>query len=124
MSFHPTGKRTTTSTEGKQLTFHYTGEYYLPDTDKKHFFKERGWFETHPFIVSTTTVHYDCGEIYSTRFGIPCRERYNNGLVGYQNFHGFKTLAEAQEEYKLRKRLTTKIGIYAYCDVFLIDLEN
>lgn len=113
--FNPSGTRTTNSTEGKRVSFSYTGKYYLPDTDKKEFFKG---IINEPYIVAYTTIRYDKGTyINSTRL-----TEYDNGFVGHQSFQGFNTLEDAREDYELRKRLTRKYGVHAYCDVFLIEM--
>ena len=102
-------KRTATTTEGKQVSFKYDGTYYLPTSDFKG-------ITTSPFLVAYTTVKGDRG----TRIVGNYIEEYDNGLVGYQNFQGFDTLDEAYKDFELKKKLTPKLGVYAYCDVFII----
>lgn len=104
--------RTTTTTEGKRVSFKYDGTYYLPTSD----FSDFKDITTSPFLVAYTTVKGDRG----TRIVGNYIEEYDNGLVGYQNFQCFDTLDEANKDFELKKKLTPKLGVYAYCDVFII----
>ena len=117
------GHRVTKSTENKKIAFSYEGDYYFPGTDKKEFFKNK-FSKNSPYIVAYTTVITDCGTKEETSFGIPCLVKYDNGYIGCQSFQAFNNAEEARKDYELKKKLTAKPGIKAYCDVFLIDLTE
>lgn len=111
--------RETTTTEGRRISFDVDNHYYTPLCDKSLVFD--GLFKDHKFCVCYTKVCYDSGYREETRFGTPQLVHYDNGLVAYQNMNFFNDKKEAEEDFNNRKKLTPKLGVYAYADVFLVE---
>lgn len=112
--------RTTTTTDGKRTSFSYDGEYYLPDS--KNLQEVFNGFDKCSACVAYTTINGEYEE--EMHYGYPSVDRKYKGLVGYQNFNFFKTIEEAKEDYANRKRLSTKVGIDGYADVFMVINKN
>ena len=108
-------KRTSVCTDGVKRTFYVDDCYYTPDNvDLDDIFNG---FESCVACVAYTTIKEDkgCNIDPST-----CRiDKYDNGLVGYQNHHYFNSIDEAREDYKKRKKLSAGIMTVGYCDVYL-----
>lgn len=113
------GIRQTTTTEGRRISFDVDNNYYTPLCDKSLVFD--GLFKDYKFCVCYTKVCNDSGYREETRFGIPQLVHYDNGLVGYQCFNYFNDRKEAENDFDGRKKLTPKLGVYAYADVFLVE---
>ena len=110
--------RKTITTECKEIKFQYDGDYYVNGLDKSIAFQ--GYYKDFKYCVCYTKIVHDKGLRSGMSFGSPCIEHYDNGLVGYQNFNFFNDETDAKEDFKLRKKLTTKVGVIGYADVFLI----
>jgi hypothetical protein len=113
------GIRQATTTEGRRISFDVDNHYYTPLCDKSLVFD--GFFKDHKFCVCYTKICNDSGYREETRFGTPTLVHYDNGLVAYQNMNFFNDKKEAEEDFKNRKKLTPKLGVYAYADVFLVE---
>ena len=113
------GIRQTTTTEGRLISFNVDNCYYTPLCNKSLVFD--GSFKDYKFCVCYTKLCNDIGYREETRFGIPKLVRYNNGLIAYQNMNFFNDKKEAEEDFKNRKKLTPKLGVYGYADVFLVE---
>lgn len=111
--------RHTTTTEGRHICFKVDNRYYTPTCSKSLVFD--GSFKGHKFCVCYTKVCNDSGYREETYFGTPRLKHYDNGLVGYQNMNFFNDKKEAEEDFKARNKLTPKLGVCAYADVFLVE---
>ena len=49
--------------------------------------------------------------------------KYDNGLVGYQNFNFLDYKETAETLYNHLKKLSPKVGTIGYADVFLFEEE-
>ena len=119
-------QRTTTSTEGKNISFTCNkGRYFVPPfTDEDKDFILKAFDETHPFAIVYTEVMEDRGFVETTSFGTPTIERYNNGPVGWQNIRLYDTEEEAIKELAFLQKLTPKVCTIGYCDIFLVRKED
>ena len=116
------GTRTTTTTEGKRISFMIgDNNYYMPDRDKSIVFD--GLFKDHKFCVCYTKIVNDSGWRDEMRWGVPTLVHYDNGNVGYQCFNYFNDRNEAIEDFNGRQKLTPKefTKTIAYADVFFVE---
>ena len=98
------------TTTGEPLRFKlFEGDIVLGVNDADVF---DGFGDDIVAVVLYTKVQHDKG--YDSNLS-----PYDNGLVGYQCMNAFKTIEEAEKDYKDRKRLTPKYGVEAYADVFM-----
>lgn len=112
--------RQTITTQGKHITFEVDNNYYvIGNNDKSAVFN--GGFKNSKFCVCYTKVCYDSGFREETRWGSPTLVGYDNGNVGYQCMNFFNDKKEAIKDYNGRLKLSPKMGIVAYCDVFLVE---
>ena len=120
-------KRTSKSTEGKNVTFTCDGYYLVPPftKDELECLFENVHNDAKAVIIFTDVVH-DKGVHYPEEsfYGVP----FDNGLVGYQQRDYFNNLEEAKTAFELRLKTTSYKK--QFCDMFLIvkqdwsDLEN
>lgn len=111
--------RTTQTTEGKRITFTCNDGWYLvPQVtaeEKRELFSLSCKGDS--YCIAYTTISHDKGINGLTL------EHFDNGLVGWQNYDFFKTEEEAKREFELKSRLSSKVGVVGYCDVFLISKD-
>ena len=119
------GKRTTKTTDGKNITFSYDGKYYLYNLINSNGIQEvfKGWEKFSACVIYTRVIH-DVIDVIEMNYGVPMNVCEDNGLVGYQNFNFFKTIDEAKEDFKLRCKLSPKVGVIGYADVFMVINNN
>lgn len=107
--------------DGKTYTFKVDLPYHTEEChDAEEIFKGSAC----KYAVLYTEIKEDKGERLTSWFGMPKWEKYDNGLVGYQQGQLFDTYDEMMHDYKLRKRLVPKVGTVAYCDVFCVEYRD
>lgn len=114
-------KRQTITTEGKRISFFIDDNYYLPGKDLSLVFN--GYFSKSKYCVLYTGVFRDSGEKWVNNFGVPALERYDNGVIGGQNFNFYDNKEEALRDYEMCQKLTPKPlkSVFAYADVMLVE---
>ena len=114
-------KRKAVTTTHKAIVFDVDDNYYvIGDSIDKVFC---GGFANYKYAVAYTGVKRDCGTKVGSRFGCPTLVRYDNGVVGYQNFTYFNDKEEALKDFEMRGKLTPKFLGGEYTDVFFIENE-
>jgi hypothetical protein len=75
------------------------------------------------YCVLCTGIYRDNGEKLVNIFGAPAWEKYDNGVIGAQNFNFYNNKDEALKSYKMRQKLTPKQfkSVFAYADVMLVE---
>jgi hypothetical protein len=113
--------RTTTSTDGKRISFKVDDRYYMPGGDKSLVFD--GSFKDAKYCVCYTSVWRDKGHRMESRWGSPAWVEYDNGVFGGQNFNYFSSREEAMQDFSGRQKLTPKSfkNTFAYADVFFVE---
>jgi hypothetical protein len=111
----------TITTQGKKISFKVDGVYYTKVNKDELFGGE--FNQGCKYCVAYTTIKHDEGWRTENRFGAPSIERYDNGIVGYQNFNFFEDKETAVTNYNDLKKLSPKIGVIGYADVFLFEKE-
>ena len=107
--------------DGKTYTFRVDLPYHTEDSyDAEEIFK--GWAQK--YAVLYTEIKEDKGEELVERWGLPRLEKYDNGLVGYQQGQLFDTYDEMMRDFKIRQKLVPKVGDVAYCDVFCVEYKD
>lgn len=107
--------RKTITTKGKQISFVYSGRYVTPENYNADVcdFLFNGMSPDVIYCVAYTTIKDDI------RLNSITLERERYGVVGYQNFSFFTNEDDAKRDYDNSSKLTSKLGILAYADVFL-----
>ena len=100
--------RTSTTTQGKRVTFNVDEHYCLENDNPEKIFNEVffGMFSKMPFALGYTKVVHDKGYREEMRFGSPSIEHYDNGLVGYQNFSFYGSEEEVLLEFANKSKLS------------------
>lgn len=105
---------TGTTAKGIKCKFNVLGHYNNQEDIRKKLLNWKGA----KAAVSYTTVTYDNKETKYDEYG---REHeYNYGYCGNQDITYFADLKEADETYKALLKLTPKISVKCYCDIWLI----
>lgn len=94
--------RKSTTTQGKPITFNVDEHYCLENDNPEKIYNEvfAAMFPTMPFALGYTKVMHDKG--YN---GITL-ERYDNGLVGFQNFCFYGNEEEVLLEFSSKSKLS------------------
>ncbi len=100
--------RTTITTQGKKIKFNVDEHYCLKNDDPEKIYNEvfADFSPTIPFALAYTKVVHDTGYHQEMRWGSPSIERYDNGLVGYQNFFFYNNEEEVLSEFAIRSKLS------------------
>ena len=104
--------------KGKKHSFKTNGEYFPPlSKNTKNIFEgDKSKFAA---AILYTKLVKDAGYREVNRWGSPCIEWYDNGIVGYQCINYYKTIEEAKKEYEGYRQLSPKVGTIAYVDIWL-----
>ncbi len=111
----------TTTTQGKKVSFKVDGVYYTNE-NKDELFNEE-FAQDNKYCVAYTTIKHDKGWKEENLWGTPSIVKYDNGIVGYQNFNFFYYKETAETYYNHLKKLSPKVGTIGYADVFLFEKE-
>lgn len=111
----------TTTTQGEKISFKVDGVYYTNENKDELFDGEfnRGC----KYCVAYTTIKHDKGWKEENVWGTPSIVQYDNGIVGYQDFNFFYYKETAEIYYNNRKKLSPKVGVIGYADVFLFEKQ-
>lgn len=111
----------TTTTQGRKISFKVDGVYYTKE-NKDGLFDE-GFAKDNKYCVAYTTIKHDKGWKEENMWGTPSIVNYDNGKVGYQNFNFFEHKETAEACYNDLKKLSPKVGVIGYADVFLFEKQ-
>ena len=111
----------TTTTQGKKISFKVDGVYYTKENKDELFDGE--FNQGCNYCVAYTTIKHDRGWKGVNIWGTPSIVNYDNGIVGYQNFDFFEDKETAEDLYNQCKKLSPKVGVIGYADVFLFVKE-
>ena len=113
--------RQTITTEGKRISFFIDDNYYIHGKDLSLVFN--ACFSKSKYCVLYTSVFRDSGEKLVNNFGVPELEKYDNGVIGGQNFNFYDNKEEALRDYEMRQKLTPKQfkSVFAYADGMLVE---
>ena len=113
--------RQTITTEGKRISFFIDDNYYINGKDLSLVFN--GCFSKSKYCVLYTGVFRDSGQKWVNNFGVPALEKYDNGVIGGQNFNFYDDKEEALRAYEMYQKLTPKQfkSVFAYADVMFVE---
>lgn len=111
----------TTTTQGKKISFKVDGDYYTNENKDELFDEE--FVKDYKYCVAYTTIKHDRGWKEENMWGTPSIVNYDNGIVGYQNFNFLEYKETAEVLYNHLKKLSPKVGVIGYADVFLFEKQ-